>query len=697
MSSAAYLPDPAEGDSVPPGDPFQADCGAAFYFDEAVRAKRLNLLLHLVPYSDVLLVTGEAGSGKSCVLRRLLAGVPDSWRVCHLQATATLDDERLRELLRKEFSLRPDDGQGDGDQYLRLLRESLYALRHSALIPVLAVDDAHLLTQPALALLTALTEPWQGRDKLLSVVLFAEPSISKKLIAPGLETLRARISHTFDLPPLSEDDTGKYIQHRLSVAGVNVDGEGTPFTPSVIKFIHVASRGLPGRINEFARVVLQNSAQRADGVETSTSNGRGRIYIKYGVAALLILSLAIGLVLYHDRLFGLVASLRPGTSSPPAATTPAAVQPSPPTGEDTAQSAAIGGPTTAEAPVAAMSDTSTIADEPAASSEVSRQETEASPSPPPVTVIPPAPPVAAAPDNAAAMTAAGPANAVSPPASAGGAQPTVATGQSAMVTEGEPSAGDSATVKSAPAAETAEPPRDDTWLLAQDPASYTLQLLVASRAQCLAYIERYGLGDAAAIFQTRSGGQPYFALVYGVYATEVDAADAGKALSDQDVKISPWVRRMGMIQARIQEFQSTAGSAAMAATDEAANNKAAKAVAVANINNKGVTAPGDLRHESWLLEQPPETYTLQLFTGQQANVLAYLKRHALADKVAVFHPADGSERLTVVYGIYPNASQALQAGKELAVQLPDVKPWARSLREIQAIITPQAPADNPPP
>jgi septal ring-binding cell division protein DamX len=255
----------------------------------------------------------------------------------------------------------------------------------------------------------------------------------------------------------------------------------------------------------------------------------------------------------------------------------------------------------------------------------------------------------------------------------------------ATVTEDEPSAGDAVMAKSAPASGTTETPRDDTWLLAQDPASYTLQLLVASRAQCLAYIERYGLGDAAAIFQTRSGGQPYFALVYGVYATEVDAADAGKALSDQDVKISPWVRRMGVIQARIQEFQAAL--------------QPAKAVAAAPINsiNKGVAAPGEPRHEAWLLEQPPETYTLQLFTGQQANVLAYLKRHALTDKVAVFQPADNSERLTVVYGTYPNASQALQAGKELAAQLPDVKPWARSLREIQAVITPQTPADSPPP
>jgi septal ring-binding cell division protein DamX len=39
----------------------------------------------------------------------------------------------------------------------------------------------------------------------------------------------------------------------------------------------------------------------------------------------------------------------------------------------------------------------------------------------------------------------------------------------------------------------------------------------------------------------------------------------------------------------------------------------------------------------------------------------------------------------------------MQAAKELAAQLPDIKPWARPLREIQTLISPQVPADTPPP
>ena len=325
MNAAARPPELFEPNDAgaPQRDPFQTRYDDACYFDEAVRAKRLNLLLHLIPYSDVLLVTGEPGSGKTFVLNRLLAGANHSWRICRVQATPEIDGERLIEILSREFSLRPDDSD-DVEQRLRLLRESLHALRHSALIPVLVIDDAHLLTHAALVMLTALTEPWEAKDKLLSVVMFSEPEITKRLIAPGLEALRARVSHTFDIPPLSQEDTGRYIRHRLQAAGLAGAG---PFTDAVIKFIHVASRGIPGRINEFARVVLNNSEQKLARAAPPVSLGsRARVYVKYGIAAALASAAAVGL-LYQDRLMEMLG--RRQDTVTPAAVPPVALAPAP--------------------------------------------------------------------------------------------------------------------------------------------------------------------------------------------------------------------------------------------------------------------------------------------------------------------------------------------------------------------------------
>jgi type II secretory pathway predicted ATPase ExeA/septal ring-binding cell division protein DamX len=660
MNTSIRLPDPfdVEDTSGAQSDPFHTRYDDACYFDEAVRAKRLNLLFHLIPYSDVLLVTGESGSGKTCVLRRLLAGANDGWRICRVQATAEIDGARLLEIVYKEYSLRPDASE-DADQRLRLLRESLFALRHNALVPVLVIDDAHLLTQPVLAMLGALTEPWESRDKLLSVVLFGEPEIAKRLIAPGLEALRARVSHTFDIPPLSEEETGKYIRHRLQAAGLSAAG---PFTTSVIKFIHVASRGFPGRINEFARVVLHNSEQKGARPAAPASLGsRAKVYFKYGIAALLASAAAVGL-LYQDRLMGLAGRTR--DTAPAVAVSPAAVALAP--ADDTIQP--LTEPPASDAASVAAAAVATLD----ARMDLTVPAEPASDLAPPSEIA-----VSAETETPAAADQAGTAIPATPAAVVAALTETPASVPEAgpdLDTAEVETAQDTVSVPDAAAAG----PRDDDWLLAQDPNAYTLQLLVASRAQCQAYIERHGLGDAAALYQTRSSGQVWTSLVYGIYATEVDAADAGKAISEQDVNIKPWVRKVALVQSRIQEFR--AGITTTTAPSPAPASQA--------INN-GVAVPsGAIRRESWLLEQSPEAYTLQLVSGKEANVMAYLERHALSDKVALYQPPDGAGRLTVTYGIYPGRAEAVQAAKDLAAQLPDLKPWARSLREIQTVISP---------
>jgi septal ring-binding cell division protein DamX/type II secretory pathway predicted ATPase ExeA len=668
MNATVRLPDPF-GTAAAVGqqrDPFEPRYDEACYFDEAVRAKRLNLLFHLIPYSDVLLVTGEAGSGKTAVLLRLLAGANDSWRICRLQATAEIDGAQLFDILTRDFSLRPDAGE-DADQRLRRLRESLYSLRHSALVPVLVIDDAHLLTHSALAMLAALTEPWESKDKLLSVVMFAEPEISKRLIAPGLEGLRARINHTFDIPPLSEEDTGKYVRHRLQAVGVSDAG---PFTDSVIKFIHVASRGFPGRINEFARVVLHNSEQKMARHAVPASLGsRTKVYFKYGIAAVLASAAAVGL-LYQDRLLELVGRGQRPATAPAEGMPPAAVALAP-TGDAASPSAEM--PATAGAPLPMDTSASSAqglesTDQPEsapamAGGTATSAEAEASVAPVVTEQAETAIPVEPASEVETAVVAPLP----------GPASGLPEAGQSL------PDAAGLEAVMPAPTV-TSSAPRDDDWLLAQDPDAYTLQLLVANRAQCLAYMERHGLGDAAALYQTRTSGQVWYSLVYGVYATEVDAADAGKAISEQDVNAKPWVRKMAMVQSRIREFRTSNISTAPPTS----------------AHNKGVpTPPGDIRRESWLLEQSPEVYTLQLFSGKEANVTAYLKRHSLSDQVALYQPTGGIGRLTVTYGIYSTRTEASQAAKDLATRLPDIKPWVRPLREIQAIITPAQGAVTP--
>ena len=220
------------------------------------RSQRLNLLLHLAPYSDALLVTGEAGIGKTTLLHQFLARVEPSWRVCAVSASPTVNNEVISQCLTREFA--KEEGISSVElNKVEGLREHIRSLRESALSPILIIDDAHELSKEVLGFLLGLVQTDKNGGKLLSVIMFSEPGIEKNLGSADLAPLRNLISHSFELTPFNEGDTANYIKHRLSIAGLM--GE-SPFTPAVVKVIYGTSHGIPAKINELAQVVLNNSA-----------------------------------------------------------------------------------------------------------------------------------------------------------------------------------------------------------------------------------------------------------------------------------------------------------------------------------------------------------------------------------------------------------------------------------------------------
>jgi len=84
------------------------------------------------------------------------------------------------------------------------------------------------------------------RAKLMQIVLAGQPELADKLANPRMAQLRQRISLVSGLQPLSLDETNKYIQHRLRVAG----HRGEPlFSPAALARITEFAAGIPRNIN----------------------------------------------------------------------------------------------------------------------------------------------------------------------------------------------------------------------------------------------------------------------------------------------------------------------------------------------------------------------------------------------------------------------------------------------------------------
>ena len=84
---------------------------------------------------------------------------------------------------------------------------------------VLMIDEAQHLGFDVLEQIRLLTNLETDEEKLLQIILIGQPELAEKLARPELRQLNQRITARYNLEPLSRQETGAYIKHRLSIAG----------------------------------------------------------------------------------------------------------------------------------------------------------------------------------------------------------------------------------------------------------------------------------------------------------------------------------------------------------------------------------------------------------------------------------------------------------------------------------------------
>ena len=111
---------------------------------------------------------------------------------------------------------------------------------------MLLIDEAQDLDPELLEQVRLLSNLETDQRKLLQIVLIGQPELREKLNERGLRQLRQRITVRYHLAPLDLDETARYIDHRIRVAG----GDGRPtFSPWAIRKIQRYSGGVPRLIN----------------------------------------------------------------------------------------------------------------------------------------------------------------------------------------------------------------------------------------------------------------------------------------------------------------------------------------------------------------------------------------------------------------------------------------------------------------
>lgn len=114
---------------------------------------------------------------------------------------------------------------------------------------MLIIDECQNLTPEVLEQVRLLSNLETEKDKLLQIVMIGQPELAKMLSSPNLRQINDRIVLRYHLLPLERRDVGRYLRHRMEVAG---SYQGRIFTWGAQRMIHRYSQGLPRRINAIA-------------------------------------------------------------------------------------------------------------------------------------------------------------------------------------------------------------------------------------------------------------------------------------------------------------------------------------------------------------------------------------------------------------------------------------------------------------
>src|SRR5438552_414099 len=193
---------------------------------------------------------GDAGTGKTTLLRRLLDTVgPATKTVLLLNPTVSFDE--ILEHILLELGVPPEGGR----KLVLLQRLNEFLLEHTQAggNVALLIDEAQDLRPDVLEELRLLSNLETAREKILQIVLAGQPELDATLADPSLRQLRQRVALRIRLRPLSQPEVAAYVRTRVERVG------GTAaelFPPDALASIAMLSHGIPRLVNVLCDAAL---------------------------------------------------------------------------------------------------------------------------------------------------------------------------------------------------------------------------------------------------------------------------------------------------------------------------------------------------------------------------------------------------------------------------------------------------------
>jgi len=214
-----------------------------------------NLEYGISARTGVTVLVGEAGTGKTTLIRATLDGRDQAKTKTIYMNNPTLTRSEFLEFMAAEFQL-PSQAADSKTRLLRDLEDVLLEMLNADITPALIIDEAHSLPYELLEEIRLLANIDTAKVKLLPIILAGQPELAARLNDQSLRQLKQRVELRCDLRPLDLGETGAYITARVKVAGGQAPAL---FTREAVMMIHERSNGIPRVISVICHNALINS------------------------------------------------------------------------------------------------------------------------------------------------------------------------------------------------------------------------------------------------------------------------------------------------------------------------------------------------------------------------------------------------------------------------------------------------------
>jgi type II secretory pathway predicted ATPase ExeA len=254
--------------------PFRRDLAPGMLHRHAAHAEAAARIAWCISEHALGVITGEVGAGKTVALRAALASLDPSRHTLIYLSNPSVGVRGINHAIVAALGGVPKTHHAT----LTPQAMDLLAREHAerGRIPVLAIDEAHMLEPGQLEAIRMLTNHDLDASCPLACLLIGQPTLRRRIKLGILAALDQRIAVRYTMPGMTGEETTSYIHHHLKLAG-----RSDPlFSDDAITLIHATSRGLPRAVNNLAiqaliaayagrKAIVDESSARAAAAEVT--------------------------------------------------------------------------------------------------------------------------------------------------------------------------------------------------------------------------------------------------------------------------------------------------------------------------------------------------------------------------------------------------------------------------------------------